>query len=107
MLDEVSLSALAVVFAMSIVTYATKAGGFWALDHIEPSESVREALNALPGGIIVAILSVRLLNGGPTEWMAGIAVVLVAYRTENVLLAMAAGVGTLLIVRGGRAGIGW
>ncbi|QLD84168.1 AzlD domain-containing protein [Natronomonas halophila] len=105
MFDEVSLTALAVVFGMSIVTYATKAGGFWALDRIDPSESVREALDVLPGGIIVAILTVRLLDGGPTEWTAGIAVVLVAYRTENVLLAMAAGVGTLLIVRWGRTGI--
>jgi uncharacterized membrane protein len=105
MFDEVSLTALAVVFGMSLATYATKAGGFWALDRIELSDSVREALDALPGGIIVAILTVRLLDGGPTEWTAGIVVVLVAYRTENVLLAMAAGVGALLVVRGGWAGV--
>ena len=83
MFDEVSLTALAVVFGMSIVTYATKAGGFWALDRIEPSESVREALDVLPGGIIVAILTVRMLEGGPIEWTAGIVVVLVAHRMSS------------------------
>jgi uncharacterized membrane protein len=103
-LGEVSPVALAVVLGMSLVTYMTKAGGFWALDRIEPSESGQEALDALPGGIIIAILTVRLLDGGPTEWVAGIAVVLVAHRTENVLLAMAAGVGTLLVIRGGVLG---
>ncbi|SDY39411.1 AzlD family protein [Halopenitus persicus] len=105
MLNEVSLTALAVVFGMSIVTYSTKAGGFWALSRIKPSDSVREALDALPGGIIIAILIVRLLNGGPIEWAAGIVVVLVAHRTENVLLAMAAGIITLLVIRGGGLGI--
>lgn len=99
MFDEVSLTALAVVSGMSIATYSTKAGGFWALDRIEPSESVREALDALPGGIIIALLTVRLLNGGPIEWAAGIVVVLVVYRTDSVLVAMAAGVATLLIIR--------
>jgi uncharacterized membrane protein len=106
MFGDVSPTALAVVFGMSIVTYSTKAGGYWALDRIEPSESVREVPDALPGGIIVAILSVRLLNGGSPEWTAGIVVVLVAHRTESVLLAMAAGVATLLVVRGGGSGIG-
>ncbi|MDS0477221.1 AzlD domain-containing protein [Natrinema sp. 1APR25-10V2] len=104
MFDDVSVLALAVVFGMSAATYTTKAGGFWILDRLEPSDSLREGLDALPGGIIVAMLTVRLLDSGPSEWMAGIAVVLVAHRTENVLLAMAAGVGTLLVVRGGRAG---
>ncbi len=103
MSGEVSLTAFAVVFGMSIVTYVTKAGGFWALDRVEPSESVREGLDALPGGILVAILVVRLLEGGPSEWMAGIAVLVVAHRTESVLLAMVVGVGTLLIVRGSGA----
>lgn len=106
MFADVSATALAVVLGMSAVTYATKAGGFWVLDRVEPSESVHEALDALPGGIIVAILAVRLLEGGPPEWVAGLAVVAVAHRTDNVLLAMATGVGVLLAVRGGAGVLG-
>lgn len=105
MFGDVSLTALAVVVGMSVVTYATKAGGFWALDRIEPSNSVREGLDALPGGILVAILVIRLMEGGPSEWIAGVAVIAVAHRSESVLLAMVVGVGTLLIVRGSGAGI--
>ena len=105
MSGEVSLIALAVVVGMSIVTYATKAGGFWAIDRVEPSDAVRDGLDALPGGILVAILVVRLLEGGPSEWMAGIAVLVVAHRTESVLLAMVVGIGTLLIVRRSGAAI--
>lgn len=101
---DLSLTALAVVLAMSGVTYATKAGGFWILNRIELSESARDALDVLPGGIIVAFLTVRLLNGGAIEWVAGLAVLVVARETGNVLLAMGTGVGVLLILRGGIVG---
>lgn len=99
MLGDPSLSALAVVAGMSLVTYATKAGGFWALDRFEPSQTLRDGLDALPEGILVAILVVRLLEGGPAEWVAGVVVLGVAHRTESVLLAMVVGVGSLLVVR--------
>ncbi|WP_255150195.1 AzlD family protein [Halorarius halobius] len=94
-----SSAAIAAVVGMSVVTYATKTGGYWVLDRIEPSETTREALDALPGGIVVAFLAVRLLRGGPPEWVAGAAVVAVAHRTDSILLAMVAGVGVLLAVR--------
>ncbi|WP_276274121.1 AzlD family protein [Haloarcula litorea] len=102
MVAEVSPAAVMVVFGMSIVTFATKAGGFWAIDRIDPGQSTRDALDALPGGIVVSILTIRLLEGGPSEWVAGIVVVLVARATENVLFALVAGLGTLLLVRWGR-----
>ena len=95
------MAALTAVFGMSIVTYVTKAGGFWLLEKLELPDPVRNALDALPGGVIVAILSVRLSNGGPPEWAAGLVVLAVARRTDSVLLAMTSGVGVLLVLRGG------
>lgn len=99
MFGEVSPAALAVVVGMSVVTYTTKAAGFWVLDRLDPSETTREALDALPGGIVVAILAVRLIEGGPSEWLAGLVVVGVAHRTDSILFAMAAGLGVLVAVR--------
>jgi uncharacterized membrane protein len=97
----VTETALGVVLTMSAVTYATKAGGFWLLDRIDLPASGRDALDALPGGIVVAFLAVRLSNGGPSEWLAAVAVLAVARRTGSVLAAMIAGVGTLVALRGG------
>jgi uncharacterized membrane protein len=99
MLGDPSTAALAVVAGMAVVTYLTKVAGFWTLARIDPPEWVQSGLDALPGGIIVAILTVRILEGGPPEWLAGVAVLIVARQTDNVLLAMAAGVGTLLLLR--------
>jgi len=96
---EVSPAAFAVVVGMSVATYMTKAAGFWVLDRLDPSETTREALDALPGGIVVAMLAVRLSEGGPPEWFAGLVVVAVAYRTDSILFAMAAGLGVLVALR--------
>lgn len=101
MFGDISPVALAVVVGMSVVTYATKATGFWVLDRLDPSETTRGALDALPGGIVVAILTVRLTEGGPPEWAAGVVVVVVAHRTDSVLLAMVAGIGALVALRAG------
>lgn len=91
MVGDVSPVALAVVVGMSIVTYATKATGLWVADRVDLPEAARGALDALPGSIVVAILTVRLSHGGPHEWIAGLVVVVVAHRTDNALLAMVTG----------------
>ncbi|MFB6195637.1 MAG: AzlD family protein [Haloplanus sp.] len=100
MVVDLSPRTLLVIAAMCLVTYATKASGLWLLTRIDLSERQRAALSALPGGIIVAILAPRLAAGGPPEWAAGAAVILVAHRTDSVLLALAVGVGTVLLFRG-------
>jgi len=96
---------LAVIGAMCVVTYATKAGGLWLLTRVEPSARLRAGLEALPGGIIVAILAPRLAAGGPPEWAVGAAVVLVARRTDSVLLALVVGVVAVLLFRGRLPGL--
>lgn len=97
--SEVSPAAFGVVVGMSVATYTTKAAGFWLLDQFDPSDTTREALDALPGGIVVAIVAVRLTEGGLPEWFAGLVVVAVADRTDNILFAMAAGLVVLLGLR--------
>lgn len=88
------------ILAMALATYVTKASGLWILDRITLSERAEAGLEALPGGIIVAILAPRLVDGGPATWVAAAAVILVAYRTDNVLLSLLVGFVLVLVLRG-------
>lgn len=106
MFAELSPPTVAVVLGMAVLTYVTKAGGLFVLSRVDLSETSRAGLEALPGGIIVAILAPTLLRGGPPEWLAGALVVVVASRTDSVLLALGVGVGSVLLLRGGVAGLG-
>jgi uncharacterized membrane protein len=88
-----------VVVAMAAVTYLTKAGGLWVLTRVGVGERVEAALEVLPGAIVVAVLGPELASGGPAEWLAGAVVAAVAWRTENIFLALVAGVGAVVAFR--------
>ncbi|ELY95996.1 AzlD family protein [Natrialba taiwanensis] len=102
MLPELHLtpSVVAVILGMSAVTYITKAGGLWLLSRIEVPEYAEAGLAVLPGAIIVSIVGPELARAGPPEWGAGAVALLVAWRTENVLLALVSGVAAVLLFRG-------
>ena len=88
------------ILAMALATYVTKASGLWVLDRVSLSERAEAGLEALPGGIIVAILAPRLVDGDPATWVAAVAVVLVASKTDNVLLSLVVGFVLVLVLRG-------
>jgi len=89
-----------VVLAMALATYVTKAGGLWLLGRIDVSERVEAGLEVLPGAIVVSILGPELVEGGPAEWSAAALVLLIAWKTESVLLAIVVGAGAVVALRG-------
>ncbi|MFO7925129.1 MAG: AzlD family protein [Halobacteriota archaeon] len=91
---------VAVILGMGVVTYATKAGGLWLLGIIDVRERTEVALEALPGAIIVAIVAPELAAGGPAEWTAGAVAAVVAVRTKNLLVALGAAIGVVVLLRG-------
>ena len=97
----VSLDGLvvAVILAMAVVTYATKVGGLWLVNHVDLSDRFEAGLSVLPGAIVIAILGPELAAGGPAEWAAAGVVLLVTWRTESILLALCAGVGAVVAFR--------
>lgn len=62
-------------------------------------ERVHAGLKALSGGIIVAILAPQLVQGSLPEWAAVLLIVMVAHRTDSILLALV-GVGSVSLLRG-------
>jgi len=91
---------VAVILGMSVATYTTKAGGLWLLSHVNVSDRIESGLEILPGAIIISILGPELTSVGPAEWGAAVVVLLVMWRTENVLLALLSGVAAVLLLRG-------
>jgi len=96
---RVDSAVLLVILGMSVATYTTKASGLWLLSRVDVSDRVESGLEVLPGAIIVSIVAPELVSGGPAEWSAAAVVLLVMWRTENVLLALLAGVGSVMVLR--------
>lgn len=89
-----------VVLAMTVVTVAAKMGGLWLINRIGVSDRVEAGLSVLPGAVVIAILGPELAAGGPAEWGAAALVLLVMWRTENILIALCVGVGAVILFRG-------
>ena len=91
---------VAVILGMAVLTYLTKVGGLWILSRLEVSERLEAGLSVLPGAIVIAILGPELAAGGPAEWGAAAVVVVIAWRTDNILLALCGGVLAVVAFRG-------
>ncbi|ARS89491.1 AzlD family protein [Natrarchaeobaculum aegyptiacum] len=90
---------VAIVLAMAAVTVFTKVSGLWLVRHVEVSDRLEAGLEVLPGAIVIAVLGPELASGGPAEWSAAAVVLVVMWRTESILLALIAGVLSVVAFR--------
>ncbi len=90
---------LITILGMALVTYATRAGGFWLMGLVAPSPRVESWLRQIPGAVLVAIIAPTVLASSLAETLAALATVLVAIRTINVLIAMLVGVAAVAFLR--------
>ena len=96
-MDSATLGAILV---MAAATYAMRAGGYWVMGRVPIAGFVAAWLRALPGPVLIALISPGLLAGGAAEW-AGAGATLAALRLfgrED--LAVLAGVATVAGARG-------
>jgi len=90
---------LLAILLMALATYATRAGGLWLASRLRLSRRVEAWLDHIPGAILVSIVAPVVLASGPAEALAGLAVVLVAWRMGSLPVAMVTGVCTVLVLR--------
>lgn len=87
------------ILGMAVVTYATRIGGLWLMSHVTLSKRFMRGLEHVPGAVVVAIIVPDLIKAGVPGIFASLITALVAARTGNMLLALAGGVGTVLLLR--------
>ena len=90
---------LLTIVLMALVTYATRAGGLWLASRLALSERAEAWLDHIPGAILVSIVAPVVRAGGIAEALAALAVILVAWRTGSLPIAMVTGVCAILLLR--------
>lgn len=92
-------STLLAILGMALATYATRAGGVFMLSRAQLSPRFQAWLRHVPGTVLVAIVAPLIASGGAPSAAAGLATALVAWRTNNLLLAIGVGVGVVFVLR--------
>lgn len=92
-------SALLAIALMALVTYACRAGGYWLMGRVTMSRRVEVGLTYLPGAVLISLVAPAMVDEGAPGVVAVAMTAVAMRRTNNLLVAMVAGIGTVWLLR--------
>ena len=84
-----------VVVGLMTATFTIRLSGVLLGQRIPRDGPWARALNALPGCLLVSLVLVQLMSGGPREWIAGVVALATAILTGSLPLTMAVGIAAI------------
>ena len=87
---------LAAIGIMALVVYLTRVSGYFVGLQLRHIRGIQPILESLPGCAFMAILVPAIRQGSLSEIIAMACVVLIMWRSNNVVLATGTGVAVLL-----------
>ena len=94
MSDPVLITAL-----LAVVTFSIRFLGVALGQRLPESGPWVRALSALPGSLIVSLVAVMLVGGGPDDWIGAAAALSIALATRSLPLTMVVGIATVWMFR--------
>ncbi len=96
-----------IILLMGLVTYLIRLSFIGGLGKVDLPPLVRRALRFVPPAVLTAIIVPEVLlpagvvdiSLGNTRLLAGVLAAVVAWRTKNVVLTVAAGMGALWVIQ--------
>ncbi len=89
---------LAAIVAMTIATYANRAGGYLLFQAFRPPAVVRSMLGYVPGTLFLSYVVPALVAGGAQQWVGAVATAAAMAWSRNLSVAIAAGVAAAWVV---------
>ncbi len=97
----------AVMILGGLLTFGMRFSFIYLLGRVDVPPLVRRALRFVPPAVLSALIVPALLmpsgtldlSLGNERWLAGLAAILVAWRTKSVLLTILAGIAALVILK--------
>lgn len=91
---------LAAILGMALVTYATRATGFWLMARVTLTPRIERFLEYLAGSVLISLVVPAAIEGGPVVTLAVVAAVAVAATTGRSLPAILLAVALAAALRG-------
>lgn len=88
---------LAAIAMMALIVYLTRITGYFIGLQLRHIRGIQPVLEALPGCAFMAILAPAVRQGSPSEMVAMACVILIMWRSNNVVLATGTGMAVLLL----------
>ena len=88
-----------VILGLALANVTIRLGGYYLGAALPQTGPVARGLKALPGTLIMALVTLQLINGGVAEWAAGAVALAVAIATRSLPLTMLAGIIAIYALR--------
>ena len=88
-----------IIAVLAAATFAIRLAGALLGQRLPARGPLARALQALPGCLIVAMVTLSLQSGGPKEWMAAVLAAGAALLTRSLPLTMATGIAAIWLLR--------
>ncbi len=86
---SVSTMGLVAILGMAVVTYITRAGGFWLMGHVSITPRIERFLRQMASGVLIAIVTAAAMSGDAAMWIglgAVLAIMLLMRRSMTAIL---------------------
>lgn len=90
-------STLIAIGMMALIVYLTRSTGYFIGLQLRHIRGIQPVLESLPGCAFMAILAPAVRQGSPSEIVAMACVVLIMWRSNNVIAATGTGLAVLLL----------
>lgn len=87
------------ITGLAMATFAVRLSGYLLGRRLPDYGPWARGLQALPGCLILSLVTYLLMQGGPQEWVAGTAALIVALITRSLPLTMGAGIAAICLLR--------
>ncbi|SLN17539.1 Branched-chain amino acid transport protein (AzlD) [Pseudoruegeria aquimaris] len=87
------------IFGLAAASFAIRLSGFLLAQRLPRTGPWARGLEALPGCLIISLVALLMVQGGPVEWAGGAVALGVAFAFRSVPLSMIAGMAAVAILR--------
>lgn len=87
------------IIGLATATFTIRLSGYLVALHLPKEGAWAKGMEALPGCLIVALVALMILKGGPVEWLGGALVLAVAAKTRNLPISMVTGIAVVAGLR--------
>lgn len=87
------------IFGLAAATFAIRLSGYLLGQRLPERGPWARGLQALPGCLILSLVTYLMMQGGPQEWTAGAIALTVALTSRNLPLTMAVGIAAIYLMR--------
>lgn len=87
------------IFGLAAATFAIRLSGYLLGQRLPEHGPWARGLQALPGCLILSLVTYLMMQGGPQEWVAGMIALAVAITSRSLPLTMAAGIAAIYLMR--------